>query len=197
MNLYMSAIKGFTNTWFMTEGNHECYKGPCLLGSQNANYLAYMSALAPIAKLPYYSFEVMTSKGLATFVIVADNSWDSTQSAWLDQVLTKADQQATYTIVARHHPEGDTSVSTNADIMQVIRSHKFALFLTGHTHSYQHMTTDQGRDLVLGTGGAPLVAGGAFHGYALLDQQSNGELQISVYDIASNTLQDQWSVGPN
>jgi hypothetical protein len=30
----------------------------------------------------------------------------------------------------------------------------------------------------------------------LVDQQSNGELKVTVYDIG-NALQDSWSVGPN
>jgi hypothetical protein len=196
MNLYMNAIKSFTGTWFMTMGNHECTSTPCLADSANANYVAYMNALAPVAKSPYYTFDVATSLGLATFVIVADNAWDQTQSAWLDQTLATADQKAKYTIVARHHPSGDSSVSTNSQSLQIIRNHKFALFLTGHSHLYRHLTADSGRDLVLGTGGAPLISGGAFHGYAVVDQQGDGTLKVSVYDI-SNALQDSWSVGPN
>jgi hypothetical protein len=196
MNLYMSAIKSFTGTFFMTMGNHECTATPCLSGSGNANYVAYMAALASISTSPYYTFDINTSLGLATFVIVADNAWDQNQATWLDQTLGAADQKAKYTIVARHHPESDSSVSTNLQSMQIIRNHKFALFLTGHSHLYKHTTIDNGRDLVLGTGGAPLIAGGAFHGYALVDQQGDGQLKVSVYDVA-NALQDSWSVGPN
>src|SRR5581483_9528742 len=115
----------------------------------NANYLAFMSALAPISQSPYYSIDVNTSMGLATIVFIADNSWDSAQATWLDQTLATADSKATYTIVVRHHPEGDSSVSTNGDSMTIVRKHKFALFLTGHSHLYKHMTTDNGRDLVM------------------------------------------------
>ena len=197
MGLYMAAIKKYAGTWFMTMGNHECYKGPCFPGSTNANYVAFMDALKPLSALPYYSFDIATSKGLMTFVVVADNGWDATQASWLEQTLAKADQAATYTIVARHHPEGDTTVSTNAVSIAIIRKHKFALLLTGHDHLYKHMTTDQGRDLVFGAGGAPLVAGGAFHGYVILDQQPDGNLDLTVYDVATNAIQDSWSVGPN
>ena len=196
MGLYMQGIKPFTGTWFMTMGNHECTATPCTANSSNANYVAFMNALAPISKSPYYSFDVQTALGLATFVIIADNAFDSTEAAWLDATLATADQKAKYTIVARHHPEGDTSVATNAESVQIIRNHKFALFLTGHEHLYKHMTTDNGRDLVLGNGGAPLIAGGAYNGYAVVDQQSNGDLKVSVYDTG-NVLQDSWSVGPN
>jgi hypothetical protein len=200
MGMYMTAIHRYSGTWFMTMGNHECMgspSGPCLLGSTNANYTAYMAALAPISNKPYYSFNVQTSLGRATFVTVADNAWDSNQSAWLSQVLTEADANAKYTLVLRHHPEGDSSVSTNSSSMAIIRQHKFAMFLTGHNHSYSHQTTDNGRDLVIGLGGAPLLASGAtYHGYAMIDQQAGGTLQVSVYDTAG-TVHDTWSVGPN
>jgi hypothetical protein len=196
MGMYMQAAQRFKGTWFMTMGNHECSGTPCLPGSSNANYVSYMNALAPISKLPYYSFDIQTSLGLATFVIIADNAWSTAQSSWLQQTLTTADTRARYTIVARHHPEGDTSVTTNADSVQIIRQHKFSLFLTGHSHEYKHMTTDNGRDIVLGTGGAPLIAGGAFHGYALVDQQGDGNLKVTVFDV-SNVQQDSWTVPPN
>jgi hypothetical protein len=197
MNLYMQSIGRFNGTFFMTEGNHECYGGLCLQGSTNANYVAFMTALAPIATSPYYTFNIDTSLGRATFVIIADNSWDQNQAAWLTQTLTTADQAAKYTIVARHHPEGDSSVTTNSDSMAIVRQHKFALFLTGHSHLYDHMTTDNGRDLVLGTGGAPLIAGGAFHGYGIIDQTNAGMLQVTIYDTSTNAQVDSWSVGPN
>jgi hypothetical protein len=59
------------------------------------------------------------------------------------------------------------------------------------------MTTDSGRDLVIGLGGATLIAAGAtYHGYAMIDQQSNGTLQVTVYDTAG-AVHDTWSVGPN
>jgi hypothetical protein len=197
MNLYTKSTARFSNQWFMTMGNHECYKGPCLPGSANANYVAFMSALSPVSSLPYYSFNIHTRLGLATFVVIADNAWSSTQSAWLDSTLSTADSKATYTIIARHHPEGDTSVSTNAEAMAVVRKHKFALFLTGHNHSYTHQTTDGGRDVVIGIAGAPLLASGTFNGYAMVDQQANGQLQISVYNVAGNVVRDTFTVGPN
>ena len=116
---------------------------------------------------------------------------------WLEQTLAEADASSKYTIVSRHHPEGDSSVATNPEGMAIIRRHKFALFLAGHSHLYRHMTTDGGRDLVLGTGGAPLLAAGSFNGYAMIDQLPAGELQVSVFDLNGDTQQDVWRVGPN
>jgi hypothetical protein len=197
MGLYMAATKHYTGTWFMTMGNHECTGTPCLAGSTNANYQAYMAALAPISTKPYYRVDVQTSKGLVSLVVVADNAWDSTQASWLQSTLTATDTQATYTLVARHHPIGDSSVSTNSEIEQMVLSHKFSLFLTGHSHEYRHSTSNGGRSIVLGIGGAPLLASGSFHGYALVEQQASGQLAVSVYDIATNMMVDSWSVGPN
>jgi hypothetical protein len=197
MNLFLDGTRHYGGTWFMTEGNHECYGGFCPAGSTNANYVAFMTALAPISPMPYYSVDVNTRFGLATFVFIADNSWDGTQQSWLESTLSAADASARYTLVARHHPEGDTSVSTNAAIMTVIRAHKFSLFLTGHSHLYKHMTTDGGRDLVMGNSGAPLIAGGSFYGYGIIDQQTDQTLKLSIFDVTTGNLMDSWSVQPN
>ncbi len=201
MNLFLQDIQGYHGTWFMTEGNHECmgsgYSGSCPIGSSNVNYNAFLSALAPISSSPYYSFDVQTSLGLARFVVVADNSWDSTEQQWLDQVLSDADANAKYTFVAKHHPVGDTSVAVNTDIIAQIRTHKFALLLTGHTHKYAHSTADNGRDVIIGNAGAPLVSAGTFSGYAIVDQKSDGSLTFTMYDVATGAAQDSWSVGPN
>jgi hypothetical protein len=198
MNLYMQSIHRLSNEWFMVMGNHECWHGPCLLGSTNANYVAFMNALAPVSNKPYYTFNVHTRLGLATFIILADNGWDATQSAWFERTLTTADTAARYTIVARHHPEGDSSVATNPEAVTILRRHKFSLFLTGHAHSYSHMTTDNGRDVVIGIGGAPLLASGStFNGYAMVEQQATGELRVTVYSITGNTIHDTFSVPPN
>jgi len=58
------------------------------------------------------------------------------------------------------------------------------------------MTVDRGRDIILGTGGAPLIAGGAFYGYAIVEQQASGPLVVTVYDINSSNPVDSWSVPP-
>jgi Calcineurin-like phosphoesterase len=198
MNQYMQSIQRFPEQWFMTMGNHECWHGPCLPGSTNANYVAFMSALAPVSSLPYYAFNVQTRLGLATFIVLADNSWDSAQAAWFEQQMATADTAAKYTIVARHHPVGDTSVTTNKEAVTILRRHKFALFLTGHAHSYSHPSTDNGRDVVIGIGGAPLLAAGSdFNGYAMVEQQPAGELRVSVYSTTGNTLHETFTVGPN
>jgi hypothetical protein len=202
MAMYTQSLARFGGTFFMTQGNHECMgtgSGFCPTGSQNTNHLAFLQALAPVSSTPYYSVDINTSKGLATFVFIADNSWDSAQQTWLEHTLTQADSRATYTIVLKHHPAGDSSIAANSQIVQIIRSHKFALLLTGHAHYYQHQTIDQGRDVIMGTGGAPLrsVTSGAFNGYGMVDQLPSGELQVTVYQLGSATPHDQWKVPAN
>lgn len=202
MTLYLDAVHRYPGTWFMTMGNHECM-GPsssssnCLPSSGNANYKVYMSALSPLSSLPYYSFNVETSQGRATFVIVADNAWDTAQATWLESTLADADLHAKYTIVARHHPPGDTNTTGSQPGETIIKKHKYSLFLTGHSHTYEHLTTDQGRAVILGTGGAPLKNSTDFNGYAVVTQQANGDLQVQVINLAGNTVMDTWTAKPN
>ena len=66
----------------MTRGNHDCSHGPCLAGSSNANSVAFTQALVPISRTPHRAFDVQTSLGLATFVAIADSSWDTTRQTW-------------------------------------------------------------------------------------------------------------------
>ena len=211
MAKYESAMKLYGNTWFMTMGNHECdmpYPINCVPfagqpGSTAVNFLTYLNALkgTGVSSLPWYSFDVQTSLGLARFVVIADNAWCPEQQAWLESTLTAADTQAVYTLVLRHHPPDDGGAP--GEISQIVRQHKFALYMTGHAHMYQHLTTDSGRDLILGTGGAPLqnvskIPGAhAINGYVVVDQQANGQLAISVFDSVTDTLVEGWSVGPN
>jgi hypothetical protein len=200
MALYMDSVHRFANPWFMTEGNHECMgseSGHCTLSSTNANYLAFMDKLAPVATKPYYEINIHTSQGLASFVFVGDNSWTTAQKTWLENTLTTADANAKYTIVVKHHPATDTSIASNATIMSIVRAHKFALLLTGHAHHYSHPSADQGREIVLGIGGAPLSGSTTYHGYALVDQKSNGNLRVTVYSLSTGLAQDTWTVPPN
>lgn len=199
MSLYMHAVHRFANPWFMTLGNHECMGtgGHCGLASTNANYLAFMNALSPVSSKPYYKVDIHTSQGLATFVFVADNSWTTAQESWLKSTLATADANAKYTIIVKHHPAGDTSVAANATIMSIVRAHKFSLLLTGHAHHYGHPSTDQGREIILGIGGAPLTGSTTYHGYAIVDQKLNGNLRVTVYSLATGLAQDTWAVPPN
>jgi hypothetical protein len=195
MGYYMSASQLLTRTTFMVMGNHECESSYCLPGSSDVNYHAFTQALAPISSLPYYSFNVQTSAGLATFVVIADSAWDATQQSWLNSTLTTADQKAKYTIIARHHPIDFTGLQAPAE-WTIIQSHKYSLMLTGHTHEYKHDTylDHSGRTLRIGNGGAPLQPG-AYNGYGTVTQGTDDNLYVNVYDM-NGQLQDAWWVPP-
>jgi hypothetical protein len=198
MKMYMDASQLLGKTTFMTMGNHECAGGNmCSSTANDANSTVYRQALAPIAALPYYSFDVMTSSGKATFVIVADNFWDGAQQQWLEATLTRADAEARYTIVARHHPIDNKDLQ-NPQMWQVIRAHKYTLFLTGHSHVYSHDTwlDPSGRTLRLGVGGAPLASGQSFYGFGAVQQNADGSLAVTIYDQATMNPQDSFTVAP-
>jgi hypothetical protein len=200
MNLYMTAAQKLGKTLFMTMGNHECKSSQayCYLNSTQANYTAFMQALKPVSTVPYYSVDVNTQGGVATFVFVADNAWDATEQTWLQNTLTKADTAAKYTIVARHHPIDNTDLATLADEWNIIKAHKYTLFLTGHTHEYKHDTflDNSGRTIRLGNAGAPLDNGFQWYGYAIVQQGLDDRLYVSVYDQATGNVADSISILP-
>ncbi|MHB1845459.1 MAG: FG-GAP-like repeat-containing protein [Deltaproteobacteria bacterium] len=212
MALYQQAMALYPGQWFLTMGNHECddTQELCIpfagqTGDTAGNFTAYLAAVAQtgVGSLPWYSFDVQTSLGLARFVIIADNAWCPQQASWLDQTLTAADTAATYTIVVRHHPPGDTSNGQAADLTAettTVRAHKFSLWLTGHVHEYDHLTGDSGRSVIAGIAGAPLGAGAgaqAFYGYLIVDQLTDGTLEVTAYDVSTGGQMDQFTVGPN
>lgn len=199
MGLYMSAAALLGRPTFMTMGNHECLNGAiCMPGSGDANSTVFLKALAPTSPLPYYSFDVTTRSGLATFVVVADNFWSDTQRQWLEATLAKADTDAKYTIITRHHPIDNSQLSNRA-IWQIIQSHKYSLFLAGHSHSYHHdMALDASkRSLRCGCGGAPISTyPGAFYGYGTVLQGPDDRLYVTIWDQATDAIQDAFSVAP-
>lgn len=198
MGYYTSAIASGPSTWWMTMGNHECgsnkYPYACFVGgAHDANFSAYMSALK--RPQPYYFTDVQTAQGKARFVFIADDAWDSTQSAWLSSNLTDADTSAKYTIIVRHHPVQGTRTGTGAsgtDIPNLISAHKYTLILTAHNHDYEHDTaTYGGRSTVVGLGGA-----GGYWGFATLLQNDDGTLTFVQRDANGNPVGTPWAVTP-
>jgi hypothetical protein len=195
MGYYMSAVAQGPLTWWMTMGNHECdaaysLRAPCIVGGpHDPNFAAYMSALK--RPQPYYSTEVRTGAGVARFVVVADDSWDAAQSAWLSSTLAQADAQAKYTIVARHHPMQGARTGP-AEILNIIRAHRYSLLLTAHNHDYEHDTLGwSGRSAVVGLGGA-----GGQWGFGTVLQNADGTLTFVRRDANGNPLDAPWSVSP-
>ena len=194
MDLYMQAISVFPRTFFMTMGNHECNAPFCSSAGGDANLDAFLAALKPISTLPYYSFDVHTRHGLAVFVVAADNAWDDTASNWLDATLTRADTEAAYTIVVRHHPVEGTRLG-DTDVIGVVFRHKYSLILSGHSHQYEHAWDGptKGRAVVVGLGGAnPYLTG-----FGTILEEDNGDLTFRLYDSTGAPTADlAWSVPP-
>jgi hypothetical protein len=200
MAAYVSAATLFGQTVFMTLGNHECSgESTTLCDAQgsygpNPNYTAFMESLRPISALPYYRVDVQTSTGLAVFLIVADDVWDSAEQSWLTQQLTDADLRAKYTFVSKHHPNRNTDHPEFQQIFDLVTAHKYTLFMTGHSHYYRHDSRDP-RVLVMGVGGAPL-SGGNFWGYGTVRQGPDDRIYVTIYDQATNHVEDQFDLAP-
>jgi calcineurin-like phosphoesterase family protein len=199
MNEYVTAAGMLGKTVFLTMGNHECsYSSSNLCSANpygtNPNYTAFMDALKPISDKPYYRFDVTTNSGLAVFLVVADDAWSAAQQTWLTAQLTDADAKAKYTFVTKHHPDGNTDHPEFQQIYDLGRTHKYALFLTGHSHLYKRQSNDP-RAVVMGIGGAPL-AGSTFHGFGTVVQGTDDRIYVSVYDSATGNVRDKFDVAP-
>jgi len=199
MGYYTSAAALLGKTVFMTMGNHECTgesSSLCTLSSYggNANYTAFMDALAPVAAKPYYRFDVMTKTGLAVFLVVADDVWDSAEQSWLTTQLTDADAHAKYTFVTKHHPDGNTDHPEFQAIYDLVRQHKYTLFLTGHSHLFKRQSNDP-RAMVIGCGGAPL-AGGTFWGYGTALQGTDDRIYVTIHDQSTGNIVQSFDVAP-
>jgi hypothetical protein len=199
MGKYTQAIAnaGFKPTWFMTMGNHECGAGStadCSAHPADANAQAYLSALSKLSQqpLPYYKVDVQTRLGLARFVFIADNWYSATAQAWVESTLADADLHAKYTIIVKHHPiavaigslrEGPT---WSYDLITSGR-HKYSLVLTAHTHDYEHPTgAFSGRSVICGLG----AANTSFTGFCRVQQQADGTLKFTAYDLFGNVRTD-------
>ena len=189
MGYYMAGVAQGPSPFFMTMGNHECGSYSCLPGSTDANFTTYLVALN--RHLPWYSFDVHTAQGLARFVIIADDSWNAEQSAWLESTLADADRKARYTIVSRHHPVTG-SRSGSPELVATIERHRYSLILTAHDHSYSHGTDHGGRAAIIGIGGAGYNA----PGFGTILQGDDGKLNFVLRDANGNPTGTPWSVPP-
>ena len=84
--------------------------------------------------------------------------------AWLEKVLTDADQEPglVWRIVVVHHgpwssgPHGDNKLLQDAKVPALLREHKVDLVMSGHDHIYERGTAEGLPYLVSGGGGAPV-----------------------------------------
>ena len=199
---YLTAAGKMGKPIFMTMGNHEC-SNSYNMGSDCSNSCStdykcgpFLNALKPVSSTPYYRFDVMTSAGLAVFIVIADDTWNSTQANWLTTQLDDADKNAKYTFVSKHHPEGNGDQSFFAQIESIVRAHKYTLFLTGHTHEFKREPGDP-RAIVMGQGGAPFDNPKQMYwGYGTVLQCPDQHIYITMYDQATGNAMDSFNVPP-
>jgi hypothetical protein len=191
----LAAEQGFTGgTIFHTMGNHECTGATasnCPQANETPNVRGFMSRLLPFSSTPYFSFTVQTSKGPAKFISIAANAWDSTQEAWLRQTLAHS---TTYTFVVRHEPTGESQSPGTQPSDAIIDQYPVTLKLFGHNHEYRHVTTNS---VISGNGGANLRTQGTYYGYLMVEQQTNGNVSVTAYDISTGMPVDTFVVTAN
>jgi Calcineurin-like phosphoesterase len=206
MNSYAKAVALLKKPVFMTMGNHECansYNKGVSCGSAGAatsdtKMKGYMPALQTISgqSSPYYRFDINTQAGRATFIVVADDAWNDTEQSWLTTQLTDADANSKYTFVSKHHPDGNMDQTYFQTIYDLVKSHKYTLFLTGHSHEYKHQYNDK-RAVVMGLGGAPFDnPKQMWYGYLTVMQCPDDSVTVTVYDSGSGMVQDSFNVPP-
>ena len=96
--------------------------------------------------------------------------------------------------MTKHHPDGNTDHPEFQQIYDLVRAHKYTLFLTGHSHLYKRQSNDP-RAVVMGIGGAPL-AGSSFNGYGTVVQGTDDRIYVTVYDQATGNVRDKFDVAP-
>ena len=182
--------------FFMTMGNHECGKKDCSGTNKNdPNFVAYSAALQSVSQQshPYYSFQVQTRLGRASFLFISDNYDSAPMQAWLASALADADANSAYTFIIKHYPVTGSRQGP-ADIEAAIAAHHYSLLLTAHEHDYAHDTTTapwNGRSVICGLGGANATAGD--QGFCRVQQQPDGSLLFTEYMLGGNPA-DRWSV---
>jgi predicted phosphodiesterase len=189
IGLYMAARAKYSGTFYPAMGNHECTGATASnCGQGNAdgitsnlsNFITTM--LGPIKQTsPYYAVNVDATDGTWTskFVFVAGNAWDSGQSSWLSGVMAN---KTTYTFVIRHEQTGTSGPPGVAPSDSIISGFPYTLLIVGHTHTYEHRSTQQ---IIIGNGGAPITGSGNY-GFGLISQRSDGALTVDVIDYQSN-----------
>jgi hypothetical protein len=188
LDLYQAARQQYSGVFFPTMGNHECTgwtNSNCGTGNTDGvtdNYTAFIDRLLkPIAKTqPYYSMNINATDGAWTskFVFVAANAWDDAQNTWFDGVMSKA---TTYTFIIRHEAKAANTAPGVTPSETIMAKYPYTLALVGHDHTYNRPGQ---REVIIGNGGAP-VTGGVNYGYALLNQRTDGAIQVDMYDYQS------------
>jgi len=183
MNLYTQAQSNYSGTVFASMGNHECdgFTADNCTPGQTTNYNVFMNALVtPLGySTPYYSIPVHATDNswTAKLVIVACNQWDAAQRTWLTNQLASS---TTYTILARHEPAASSTGPCVTDAENLMTQYPYNLSLVGHTHTFRLSS----KEVIVGTGGAPITTSGVPYGFATVEKISSG-WQVKQYDYST------------
>ncbi len=202
---YATAAALLGKPVFMTMGNHECGTsfdamdcGYANAATQDFKMSAFMNQLKTTtgATSPYYRFDIQTQSGKAVFLVVADDAWNTAEQTWLTTQLTDADANAKYTFVSKHHPDGNTDQPAFQQIYDLVRAHKYTLFMTSHSHEYKRQYNDP-HAVVMGLGGAPFDnPNQQWWGYLTVMQCPDDRVSVTVYDQGTGNIQDSFTVSP-
>ena len=165
LNCYYPHFGQFRDRTWAVPGNHEYNSGA-------VGYFDYFGPRVGTQTDPWYSVDF----GEWHFVMLNSNCWavggckpDSRQYQWLAQDLAANPRRCIAAVW--HHPlyssgaEGDGGRAAVGDMWRLLMDHGADLLLTGHQHSYERFprldnagtrTPDGLRQVIVGTGGAPL-----------------------------------------
>ena len=196
LDLYLAARRQFGNVLYAALGNHECTGATasnCGMGAADGitrNYTQFMTRMVqPLGfTKPYFAMKFQATDGTwtAKLVVVAANAWDATQAAWLDAALA---EPTTYTFVVRHEDDFATTAPGVTPSKTIIKKYPSTLKIYGHTHTYAHYASEHA--VVCGNGGAPLTSG-TNYGYAVVERLTDGNIQFTEYDYATNAVLEQF-----
>ena len=135
----------------------------------------------------------------AHFISTAPNAWSTAQQTWL---RTAPVWTATYaTFVLAHEPltrRGHLQVLRRSIALWQRASGGVTLRLYGHTHEYRHLTSYGANVVVDGNAGAPLDGSGTYYGFAIVDQETDGSITFTAYQVGNPpTVVESWSVNAN
>jgi hypothetical protein len=181
---------------FHALGNHECTGATatnCPNGTETGNIQVFHSMLAPAYSGVYYDWYIHTSMGDAHFIATAPNAWNPTQQSWLTAALA---QPAQYIFVIAHEPPSAPPGPGSVAIEDAIAASPqgVTLRLYGHTHSYRHLTNNS---VISGNAGAPLAGTGGTYGFVTVEQQADGNVQVSAWDVGQPpTMSETFLLSP-
>lgn len=186
LGMYLSAERMYSGYVFHAAGNHECtgtVNFICPSETSSPESQGFRSMLQRDFSHVYHDFVVHTGLGDAHFILTAPNFWDAAQEAWFNAALDAPGNR--YTIVVAHEPPdaiGPPASSATIEAAIAARPGRVSLRLYGHTHEFRPVTPN---GVVTGNAGAPLATGATYHGFVIVQQRDDGNLQITEYEVGS------------